>query len=248
MKIDLLMLRKSLRKTQKEMAEIFYISRQKYSNAEQIGWIEDRYIYDMLKRGEKIIVPPQDFFEYTSYSLILNITVKNLISLQRDDTRRLTQDDIAKCMAISQPYISMLTSKFVCLYDRKAQLDRLFTPYFQPFIELKDRPGNYIHYVNDIYIDPYGVIIQAEPTRQFSAVAILYNLKMVSKSKRNLAAYLQMSISDFDKKIHDNYDFVLYAEELLAYFPKFLVPFYKEQGYYHMVESNMDIASIGNMR
>ena len=248
MKIDLFMLRKSLKKTQKEMAEMFHISRQKYCNAEQMDWIEDRYIYEMVKRGDRFIVPPHDFFEYTSYSLILNITIKNLIALQHDDSKRLTQNDIAKCMAISQPYISIITSKFVCLYDRKTQLDRLFAPYFQPFIELIDKPGYYVHYINDKYIDQYGEIIQADQKHQFSAAAILYNLKMTGRSKRSLALYLHMSISEFDTKIHDNYDFVAFEKELLEYFPRFLVPFYKEQGRYHMLEASVDVAAVSNMR
>lgn len=249
MKIDLLMLRKELNKTQAEMAQLFGISRVKYSEAEKLNWIEDRYIYEHVKKGLDVIVPPNDFFDYTSYSLVLNMLVQNMLAENGDaeeasEFLKLTQTDVAEALGITQPYISILLSRFTCLYDRKGPLSRMFQPFFQPFVLVENSEDNFRRYVNDIFVEKDSPVIVADSHRSYSSLAVMYNLKMCNKSRRDLARFLGISMTDLSAMLNSNVDMGKHEEELKSYFQKFLVPFYKKMGQYIMVEAGVNLHTI----
>lgn len=244
MKVNLYSARKKLKLSKQEMARQIGICRAKYIDAENMSWIEDRYVYDQARKGMNVIQTPADFYVYTSFSLLLNVVANNLMmegaSAAEKRKKIHTQEDVAQALGISQPYVSMLLKKFNSMYDRKKTLAKLYDPYLQPFYPAGD--GLYKRYVNDVFKDPDAPAAQAQGN-VYSVLAFHYNLRMKKKTLKTAAEEMGMSLDDLQNAIRTN-TLADLARQLDQCLDPFLVPFYQEDGAFHMVSADDDLGNI----
>jgi len=249
MKIDLLKIRQNLGKTQLDMARTFGICRGKYIKSEQKGEIEDRYVYRCILNDQELIVNqqlPEDFFDYTTYTLLLNLLIYNTVCGMTG--KGMTQDELAKKLGYTQPYISLMLKKFFCLYDMKEKLVELFIPYFIPMVATQE-PRIFKKFVNVEY--PYEmdlVICQRRgdslSNSPYAGIAIAYNMQIYDIKPMELAKQLDMEEEEMLCLLRENADMSGYEAVIKDVFPQFLIPFYNDGSGYVMVGTSDNLQNI----
>ena len=133
MKYDLLNVRKSYGFSMQEMGNFLGIMPNYYSKYEEEGEIPSKYIYKLWLKIKDFPIP-NDFFLYTSFTLLVNQKYHGL-----------TQQDLAKMFEISgQSTISSLLSENIPMY------------------ELKDHFGKFKPFIIPVEVDNQGIIGREE--------------------------------------------------------------------------------------
>lgn len=117
-----------------EMAKFTEIMPIYYAKYEEEGEIPSKYIYRLWLKLPDFPVP-NDFFDYTSHTLMVNMKLHNM-----------TQSQIAKMFGMSnQSTISSMLSQNIPMYELKECFHN-FQPLFIPKIKIEQ--DNYIAYEN----------------------------------------------------------------------------------------------------
>lgn len=132
MKYDLKAVRKLYGYSVQEMANFTEIMASYYSKYEEEGEIPSKYIYRLWLKIPDFPVP-EDFFHYTSFTLVVNMKYYGL-----------TQTQIAKMFEISnQSTISSLFSQNIPMYELKDKFHK-FDPLIIPTIA-KEKKKDYVY-------------------------------------------------------------------------------------------------------
>lgn len=121
MKYDLKLIREKFDISTKDLSKYFGIEEKYCAQYEEIGEIPSKYVYMLWKRlpGTPI---PEDFFAYTSYTLLINMKYHGL-----------TQTDIKEMFGFkNQSTVSKYMSSNIPMYEMKNFFIENFNPLIMP--------------------------------------------------------------------------------------------------------------------
>lgn len=148
MKYNLKKVRESYKYSQAQMAEFIGVSKGCYRKFEQRGELPSKYVYVYWTKLKDFPLP-NDFFWYTSYTLLINMKI-----------HKMKQADVARMFGIPrQSTISNYLGTNRPMYEKKEYFDE-FDPLYVPVY----KNGDTTAYIT--CLDPRGNFISAEHKRK----------------------------------------------------------------------------------